>query len=124
MKKNLRECQRVKVMAYQHQGPYKERDKIWHQNKDGKSWCGPSLVLYQKGRSVGIYPMGEIKKVAEYKVKPYKLMPRENIEERDEKNEKNTYENEVEMITYVQNDDLEEIENETREEIEKETIYF
>ena len=28
MKKKLKECQRVKVMAYQHQGPYMEGDRV------------------------------------------------------------------------------------------------
>ena len=28
MRKKLKNCERVKVMAYQHQGPYKEGDKV------------------------------------------------------------------------------------------------
>ena len=62
MKKKLKECQRVKVMAYQHQGPYLEGDRVWHQNKDGKSWCGSAVGHCQKGKSLWIYSMGEMKK--------------------------------------------------------------
>ena len=34
--KKLKECQRLKVMSCQHREPYKEGDKVWYQNKDGK----------------------------------------------------------------------------------------
>ena len=51
-------------MSYQHQGPYLEGDKVWYQNKDGKSWYGPASVYSKKGRSVWLYAMGEMKKVA------------------------------------------------------------
>ena len=52
MRKKLDECQRVRVMAYQHLGPYVEGDRVWYQNKGGKAWCGPATVYAQQGRSV------------------------------------------------------------------------
>ena len=67
---------------------------------------------------------GIVQKVVVVKVKPYELMPRENVEEKDDKNEKSTDkdENEVERITNDQNDDLEEMENEIKEEIDKDAV--
>ena len=59
VKKKLKECQRVKVMAYQHQGPYKEGDKVWHQNKVSKSECAPAVVHCQKGPSGYIFFLWE-----------------------------------------------------------------
>ena len=73
-------------MAYQHQGPYMEGDKVWYQNKDGKSWCGPAVVHCQKGRSVWIYSMGEMRKVAVCKVKPYELVERDQGDKGGEDN--------------------------------------
>ena len=37
MRKKLKEYQRAIIIAYQHQGPYLEGDKVWYQNKDKKS---------------------------------------------------------------------------------------
>ena len=62
MKKKLKECQRLSVMSYQHREPYKEGYKVWYQNRDGKAWYEPAIVHYQKGSSVLIYFMGEIKR--------------------------------------------------------------
>lgn len=52
MKMKLKECQRVKMIVYHHQRPYKKGYKVWHQNKNGKCWCGLELVHCQKGRSL------------------------------------------------------------------------
>lgn len=67
-------CQKARVMAYQHQGP--EGDKVWYQNKYRNSQCSPTEVQCQKGRSVWIYLMGDMKKVAAIKVKPCKMVDR------------------------------------------------
>ena len=76
MRKIFKECQRAR-MAYQQEDPYIEGYNVWHENNDGKSWCGPASVHYQKGRSVWIYSMGEMKKVAACKVKLYGLVHRD-----------------------------------------------
>ena len=47
----------------------------------GNSWIGPAAVLYKLGQSVWLHTNGDIKKVAACKVKPYKLVDREAIQE-------------------------------------------
>ena len=69
MRKKLRECQRARVMSYQHIGDYKEGDKVWFQQRDGNAWFGQSVWLHSQGN---------IKKVAACKMKPYKLGERES----------------------------------------------
>ena len=61
IKMKLKECQRGKVMAYQHQGPYLKGDRVWYQNEYKKPLCGSVMAYCQKGRSVWIYFIGEIK---------------------------------------------------------------
>ena len=46
-------------------------------DKNGNSWCGLAVVHSQKGRSLWIELMKEMKKVAACKVKPYELVERD-----------------------------------------------
>ena len=64
MKKKLNECQRIRVMKYQHRRPYTQGDRVWCQPKDSNAWLGPAEVHSQQGPSVWIHSMGDIKKVA------------------------------------------------------------
>ena len=59
IKMKLKECQRGKVMAYQHQGPYLKGDRVWYQNEYKKPLCGSVMAYCQKGRSVRIYFIGD-----------------------------------------------------------------
>ena len=54
MRRKLKDCQRVRVMSYQHQGPYLEGDKVWYQQHDGNAWYGSASVLCQRDNSVWI----------------------------------------------------------------------
>ena len=73
MKKKLNECQRIRVMQYQHRRPYTQGDRVWYQPKDSNAWLGPAEVHSQQGPSVWIHSMGDIKKVAVCRVKPYDI---------------------------------------------------
>ena len=46
------------------------------QQKDQNAWFGPALVICKRGQSVWLHSMGDIKKVASCKVKPYELVER------------------------------------------------
>ena len=70
MKKKLRECQRLKIQAYQHLDNYIEGDKVWYQPMNANSWLGLAIFLCHRGQSVWILANGEIIKVASCKIKP------------------------------------------------------
>ena len=76
MRKKLRDCQRVRVLSHQLVGSYERGDKVRFQQREGKAWFGPALVLCQRGQSVWLHSIGDIKKVASCKVKPYDLVER------------------------------------------------
>ena len=52
-----------------------------YQPMQGNSWIGPAAVLCQQGQRIWLHTYGNIKKVAACKVKPYKLVNREAIQE-------------------------------------------
>ena len=121
MRKKLKECQRQRVMSYQHLREYKEGDKVWYQALNGNAWYGPAAVLCQRGASVWLHSgYGDIKKVAACRVKPYELVDRELDGEKV--NEEKTAERDQVMLedgltAIAAVDSLEE----TSEEIEKDT---
>lgn len=80
MRKKLKDCQNVRVQSYQHLDSYIEGDLVWYQPPQGSSWLGPAAVLCHRGPSVWLHTMGDIKKVASCKVKPYDLIDRESME--------------------------------------------
>ena len=86
MRKKLKECQGLRVQAYQHLENYIEGDKVWHQPMNGSSWLGPVAVLCQRGQSVWLHTNGDIKKVAACKVKPYELVERTQDKEKEVSN--------------------------------------
>ena len=45
MRKKLKDCQGVRIQAYQHMRDYVEGDKVWYQQQNGNSWLGPASVL-------------------------------------------------------------------------------
>ena len=79
MRKKLKDCQGIRVQAYQHMRDYVEGDKVWYQPQNGNSWLGPASVLCQRGPSVWLHTNGDIKKVAACKVRPYELVDTENL---------------------------------------------
>ena len=83
MKKKLKECQGLRIQAYQHLENYIEGDKVWYQPMNGNSWLGPVAVLCQRGQSVWLHTNGDIKKVAA--CKPYELVVRKETEEKDKR---------------------------------------
>ena len=74
MRKKLKDCQGIRVQAYQHMRDYVEGDKVWYQPQNGNSWLGPASVLCQRGQSVWLHTNGDIRKVAASKVRPYELV--------------------------------------------------
>ena len=79
MRKKLKDCQGVRIQAYQHMRDYVEGDKVWYQPQNGNSWLGPASVLCQRGQSVWLRTYGDIRKVAACKVRPYELVDTENL---------------------------------------------
>ena len=79
MRKKLKDCQGVRLQAYQHMRDYVAGDKVWYQPQNGNSWLGPASVLCQRGPSVWLHTNGDIKKVAACKVRPYELVDTENL---------------------------------------------
>ena len=116
MRLKLKDCQGVRVKEYQHWDRYVEDDKLWYQHQDSNHWLGPAEVLYHKENKVWVYSNGNVQKVVAIKVKPYELVPREDDEVKEDKNEenKNKNVNEAEMISNDQIDEWEETENEKR----------
>merc|ERR1712115_17073 len=84
-RKKLKDCQKISVRSYQHQGNYIYGDKIWFQHNDGNAWHGPAEVVFQKGNTIFAYFNGKMRKVAMCRAKPYELI--ERIEEETKKND-------------------------------------
>ena len=81
MRQKLKECQGIRVQSYQHLDEYIEGDLVWYQPLNGNSWLGPAAVLAQRGQSVWVHTIRDIKKVAACKVKPFQLVDRESIKD-------------------------------------------
>ena len=77
MWRKLKECQDVRVQEYQHREDYMEGDKVWFQPLNGNAWIGPALVVCQRGQSVYLHTHGDLKKIAACRVKPYRLVERD-----------------------------------------------
>ena len=45
--RELKDCQKVRKIAYLYLGSYKEGNKVWYQHHDGNAWCGVALVICQ-----------------------------------------------------------------------------
>ena len=52
---------------------------MWYKPVIGNSWMGPVAVHCHRGPSVWLHTIGDIKKVAACKIKPYELVDRESI---------------------------------------------
>ena len=78
MKTKLKECQDIRPRSYRHQGNYIKGDKVWYQYKDASAWYGPASVICQRGNAVYIHCIGEVRKVAAYRVKPCELKERDS----------------------------------------------
>ena len=101
MRGKLEDCQDVRVRSYQHQGEYKEGDKIWYQYKDMSAWYGPASVICQRGNAVFIHCNGEVRKVAACRAKPCELRERNSEKKEEQKIEEDVnkdieQENEIE----------------------------
>ena len=83
----LKDCQKIRVQKYQHREPYTTGDKVWYQNKNSNAWSGPVEVFCQKGNNVWLWTMGEIRKVAACRVKPYELKEKENKDDDSKDND-------------------------------------
>ena len=79
MRNKLKDCQDVRTQAYQHLEDYIEGDLVWYQPVNGNSWLGPAAVLCHRGPSVWLHTIGDIKKVAACKVKPYELIDQDSM---------------------------------------------
>ena len=66
---------------YHHLEKYIEGDLVWYQPLNENSWLGPVVVLCQRGQSVWVHTIGDIKKVAACKVKPFQLVDRNSIKD-------------------------------------------
>ena len=64
---------------------YEEGDLVFYQEKNNKSWCGPVKVFCHRNRDVFIWANGDLKKVADCKVQPYRVYDRKD----DDKEELN-----------------------------------
>merc|ERR1711954_505898 len=96
----LKDCQKIPVRTYQHQGNYIAEDKIWFQHNEGNAWHGPAEVVHQKGNTIFAYFNGEMRKVAMCKAKPYNLVERIEGETKKTINNNNNNNNKtVEKIT-------------------------
>ena len=58
---------------------------MWYQPPNGSSWLGLAAVLCHRGPSVWLHTVGDIKKVASCKVKPYELIDRDSVDCKCEK---------------------------------------
>ena len=81
--RKLKECQGLRIQAYQHLDNHIEGDKVRYQPMNDNSWLGPAIVLCYSGLRVWLLASGEIKKVAACKDKPYELLDREKNKERE-----------------------------------------
>merc|ERR1711867_24636 len=145
-RKKLKDCQKIPVRTYQHQGNYIAGDKIWFQHNEGNAWHGPAEVVHQKGNTIFAYFNGEMRKVAMCRAKPYKLVERieevtkknnkqdeihdvieetketENHENTEDKKTVETENNEVEIVEENENETEEENEIETRNDLKNDII--
>merc|ERR1712098_418274 len=118
-KKKLKDCQKIPVRSYQHQGDYIAGDKIWFQHNEGNTWHGPAEVINQKGNSIFAYFNGEMRKVAMCRAKPYELIERTQ-EEAKKNNDQEEIPEIIEETSIIEDD--EKIENsETKIQEENET---
>ena len=85
MRRKLKECQGIRVQSYQHLDEYIEGDLVWYQPLNGNSWLGPAVVLAQRGQSVWVHTIGDIKKVVTCRVKLFQLVDRESIKDSNSK---------------------------------------
>ena len=142
-RKKLKDCQKIPVRTYQHQGNYIAGDKIWFQHNEGNAWHGPAEVVHQKGNTIFAYFNGEMRKVAMCRAKPYELIERIEGETKKNNNQEETHEiieetretenheniensetSETESDDKIENSEMEieeENETETEEENENET---
>ena len=67
---------------------YKEGDLVFYQEKMQKSWSGPVKVFCHRGRDVFLWANGDLKKVADCKVQPYKTNEKSDDEEVVTENDK------------------------------------
>merc|ERR1712177_70417 len=91
-RKKLKDCQKIPVRTYQHQGNYIAGDKIWFQHNEGNAWHGPAEVVHQKGNTIFAYFNGEMRKVAMCRAKPYELIERIERETKKNNNQEETHE--------------------------------
>ena len=91
MKTKLKDCQDIRTRSYQHQGNYIEGDKIWYQYKDASAWHGPALVICQRGNAVYVHCNGEVRKVAECRVKPCELRERDSEKKEEQEKDENEW---------------------------------
>ena len=140
-RKKLKDCQKIPVRTYQHQGNYIAGDKIWFQHNEGNAWHGPAEVVHQKGNTIFAYFNGEMRKVAMCRAKPYELVERiegetkknnkqeethdvieETKETENHENTENNESNETESDEKIENNEVEIVEeNETEKENKIET---
>ena len=81
MRWKLKECQGIRVQSYQHLRNYLKGDLVWYQPLNGNFWLGLAAMLYQRGQSVWLHTIGDIKKVAACKVKLFQLVDRDSIKD-------------------------------------------
>ena len=85
MRRKLKECQGIRVQSYQHLDEYMEGDLVWYQPLNKNSWLGPVAVLCQRGQSVWVHTVRDIKKVASCKVKPFQFVDRNSSKDSSSK---------------------------------------
>merc|ERR1712101_64938 len=113
--KKLKDCQKIPVRNYQHQGNYIAGDKIWFEHNEGNAWHGPADVVHQKGNILFAYYNGEMRKVAMCRAKPYELIERTE-EEKDKNDEQEETPEIIEEESEAEND--EKIEDSETEKIQ------
>ena len=86
MRQKLKDCQNIRICGYQHCEDYIKGDKVWFQPLNGNAWIGPALVVTQRGQSVYLHTHGDSNKIAACRVKPYKLVERQEQTTSTEKN--------------------------------------
>merc|ERR1712177_146448 len=119
-RKKLKDCRKIPVRNYQHQGNYIAGDIIWFQHNEGNAWHGPADVVYQKGNTIFAYNNGELCQVAMCRTKPYELKERTE-EEKETSNEQEKPPEIIEEDSEAENDDkIEDSETEREEEDESE----
>ena len=107
---------------YQYSDEYVEGNKVYYQYQDLNAWLGPAEVVYHRDNKVWLYNNRNLQKVAECKVKPYELVPREGEKNKeDDKTSEESieieYSDEKKGRDLEKENDMEEVEDEVREEI-------